>query len=92
MLGLTTGLYENRQDLEGLALTILEDSAEAVVKFSDDASPNLQGAVYAVLTNVLPNRWRAHYREVLCATPRVSLGCRVRVLCPAPSLACFSAS
>ena len=92
MLDLTTGVYENRQDIEGLALTILEESAEAVVKFSDDASPNLQGAVYAVLTNVLPNRWRAHYLEVLCASPRVSFGCRVRVVCPAPSLAYCSAS
>ena len=87
MLGLTTGVYEKREDIEGLALTILEESVEAVVKFSADASPNLQGAVYAVLTNVLPNRWRAHYLQVLCASPRVSFGCRVRVVCPAQSLA-----
>ena len=85
MLGLTTGVYEHREDIEGLALTILEESAEAVVKFSEDASLNLQGAVYAVLTNVLPNRWREHYLEVLCATPRVSFGCRVLSL---PSAAC----
>jgi hypothetical protein len=65
MLGLTTGVYEKLQDIEDIALTVLECGAESVVTLPAGASPGLEGAVYAVLTNVLPNRWRAHYREVL---------------------------
>ncbi len=65
MSALTTGVYENLEGIEGTALAVLENCAQSVVQFSADAAPGLVSAVYAVLTNVLPNRWRAHYREVL---------------------------
>jgi hypothetical protein len=62
---LTTGVYENLERIEKTALTVLENCSESVVQFSPDDAPGLVCAVYAVLTNVLPNRWREHYREVL---------------------------
>ena len=65
MSALTTGVYEDLKGIEELALTVLENCCQSVVQFSPDADPGLVCAVYAVLTNVLPNRWRQHYREVL---------------------------
>ena len=65
MCDLTSGIYEKLDDIEGLALNILENSVESVVVFPQDSSDALIAAVYAVLMEVLPNRWRLRYREVL---------------------------
>ena len=65
MCDLTSGIYEKIEDIEGLALNILENSVESVVEFPSGSSDALIAAVYAVLTEALPNRWRLRYREVL---------------------------
>ena len=82
MLDLTTGRYEDWADVQG-ALAILEESPQVFLGrdgvFPDDASEGLKGAVYHVMSSVLPNRWRAVFRQVLAPHMFCCDGCRMIV-------------
>jgi len=78
ILDLTMGSFEQWDDIQGV-LAILEKGPAVFLErngiFPDDASDGLKGAVYHVISSVLPNCWRERYREVLVPPlllPRVS--------------------